>query len=254
MSGSAATEERRALTPEQLTGRVRSHVIEVPHPRCTLHPEAASAFLGLRAAAATAGIELSPVSSFRDFDRQVTIWNEKFAGSRPLLDRDSRPLDRGALTDEAAIEAILIWSALPGASRHHWGTEVDVVDAARLTEGRQPRLVPAEFAPGGPFERLHDWLGEHAAQYGFFRPYDIDRGGVLPEPWHLSYAPVAQPALPSLTVGVLSRCLAGVELGGSAVVARKLPLIHARYVASVAAAEPAALAARCRRLSPDAQS
>ena len=27
--------------------------------------------------------------------------------------------------------------------------------------------------------------------FGFFRPYTTDRGGVAPEPWHLSYAPVA---------------------------------------------------------------
>jgi LAS superfamily LD-carboxypeptidase LdcB len=242
MTGSAATEESRALTPKQLTGQHRNHVIEVLHPRCALHPEAARAFMGLRAAAAQAGIELSPVSSFRDFDRQVTIWNDKFAGRRPLLDRNSQPLDRGALTDQAAVDAILIWSALPGASRHHWGTEVDVVDAASSEEGQQPRLVPAEFAPGGPFERLHDWLGQHAAQYGFFRPYDIDRGGVQPEPWHLSYAPIAQPALPALSVEVLRQCLAGVELGGAEIVAAKLNSIHARYVASVAAASPDALA------------
>ena len=27
--------------------------------------------------------------------------------------------------------------------------------------------------------------------YGFFRPYARDRGGVAPERWHLSYAPLA---------------------------------------------------------------
>ncbi|HEX4376936.1 MAG TPA: M15 family metallopeptidase [Steroidobacteraceae bacterium] len=243
MTGSAATIESRTLTPAQLTGRTRSHVIDVPHPRLTMHQEAANAFLALRAAAATAGIELSPASSFRDFDQQVAIWNDKFAGRRPLLDKNGRPLDRGALSDEAAVAAILIWSALPGASRHHWGTEVDVIDVAGLTAGQQARLVPEEFAPGGPFERLHDWLEIHAAHYGFYRPYDIDRGGVQPEPWHLSYAPIAQPALPTLTVEVLRQCLAGVELGGADVVSAGLRSIHARYVASVAAAAPAVLAA-----------
>src|ERR1700759_1434620 len=97
MTGLAATNESRVLTPEQLTGRARTHVLEVPHLGCTLHPEAARAFARLRSAAALAGIELTAVSSFRDFDRQVTIWNDKFAGRRPLLDRSSQPLNRESL-------------------------------------------------------------------------------------------------------------------------------------------------------------
>ena len=250
MTGLAATNESPALTPEQLTGRTRSHVMDVPYPRCTLHPETAHAFLALRAAAAAEGIDLVPASSFREFDRQVAIWNDKFSGRRPILDRNSRPLDRNTLNDEAAVEAILNWSALPGASRHHWGTEVDVMDAAALA-GEPPQLIPQEFAPGGPFARLNDWLAMHAADYGFFRPYDVDRGGVQPEPWHLSYAPVSAGALPALTVEVVERSLVGVVLGGAAIVAARLPDIHARYVASVTAASPAALAARS--LSPAAR-
>jgi LAS superfamily LD-carboxypeptidase LdcB len=243
MTGLAATDHRRALTPEQLTGHSRSHVIDLPQPRCTLHPEAAHAFVALRSAAASAGIELVPSSSFRDFDRQLAIWNAKFAGRRPLLDRNSRALDRGALSDEATVEAILTWSALPGASRHHWGTEVDVIDGTALA-GRQPQLIAQEFAAGGPFSRLNDWLTTHAGDYGFFRPYDTDRGGVQPEPWHLSYAPVSGIALPALTVEVLEQSLRDVDLGGAAVVAARLHSIHARYVAAVAQPGRAALAAR----------
>jgi LAS superfamily LD-carboxypeptidase LdcB len=236
MTGFAATNESRVLTPEQLTGRMRTHVIEVPHPRCSLHPEAARAFLGLCSAAALAGIELTPVSSFRDFDRQVTIWNDKFAGRRPLLDRNGQPLDRAAMSDAETVEAILNWSALPGASRHHWGSEVDVMDRAALAAGQQAQLIPQEFAPDGPFSRLNDWLTERAAGFGFFRPYDIDRGGVQPEPWHLSYAPIASLALPALTVDILGQALRSVDLGGGDVVAARLDSIHARYVASVAPA------------------
>ncbi len=33
------------------------------------------------------------------------------------------------------VAAILVWSALPGASRHHWGTDCDVIDAAALPPG-----------------------------------------------------------------------------------------------------------------------
>jgi LAS superfamily LD-carboxypeptidase LdcB len=228
------------LSPEQLTGRVRSHVIEVAEPRCTLHPAAAAAFVGLVDEAGEFGIELTPASSFRDFDRQLTIWNEKFGGRRPLLDARGKPLDARHLSDEQLVEAILLWSALPGASRHHWGTEIDVIDRAALKRGQTPQMVPSEYQAGGVFAKLGEWLPQRCADYGFFLPYDVDRGGVQPEPWHLSYAPVSNPALAALTVEVLEQALGEVELAGASVVKRQLRNIHSRYVARVA--QPSALA------------
>ena len=76
------------------------------------------------------GIDLAARSSFRDFDTQLTIWNRKWAGERPLYDRQGRPLERRQLADSQAVDAILCWSAIPGGSRHHWGSDVDVIDAA----------------------------------------------------------------------------------------------------------------------------
>jgi len=222
------------LSPKQLTGRVRSHVMELAQPRCTLHPAAAQAFLRLRAEAAKAGIDLTPASSFRDFDRQLTIWNDKYYGRRPLLDAAGRPMDPKSLDDAQIVEAILLWSALPGGSRHHWGTEIDVIDGAALAAGQQPQMVPQEYQAGGVFERLGAWIPQHCADFGFFLPYDIDRGGVQPEPWHLSFAPVADAALAALTVDVLAAALYEVELAAAEVVQRQLPSIHARYVTRVA--------------------
>jgi LAS superfamily LD-carboxypeptidase LdcB len=230
------------LSPKQLTGRVRTHVVELPEPPCMLHPEAARAFLGLRAEAQRSGIDLCPASSFRDFDRQLRIWNDKYHGRRPLMDSVGHVLDRADLDDEQTVQAILLWSALPGASRHHWGTEVDLFDRAALPVG-PPDLAPAEFAPGGIFEKLGAWLPQHCADFGFFLPYDLDRGGVQPEPWHLSYAPVSNEALADLTVEVLEQALAEVELAGASVVRRQLASIHTRYVVSVARPSAGALEA-----------
>jgi LAS superfamily LD-carboxypeptidase LdcB len=230
------------LTPEQLTGRVRTHVLDIAEPRCTLHPDAADAFLRLRAAAKSAGIDLAPTSTFRDFQHQLAIWNDKFHGRRPLLDANSRAVNRADLSDEQAVHSILTWSALPGASRHHWGTEIDVIDQAALLPGQQAQLIAPEYARGGVFERLASWLPEHCGAFGFFLPYDIDRGGVRPEPWHLSYAPVSSEALLDLTVEVLGGALKGVELAGADVVKQHLHELHARYVVAVAAASAAALA------------
>jgi len=47
------------------------------------------------------------------------------------------------------VRAILHWSALPGASRHHWGTEIDVIDRAALADGRKAQLIPAEYGADG---------------------------------------------------------------------------------------------------------
>jgi LAS superfamily LD-carboxypeptidase LdcB len=251
------------LDPLQLTGRARGHVVELQVPRCTLHRDAVEPFLAMRGAALAAGIDLVAVSSFRDFERQLAIWNAKFRGERPVLDRASRALDALALPPPERVDAILWWSALPGASRHHWGSDLDVIDRSALPGSAAPRLVPEEFAPDGPFARLDAWLEAHMHRFGFFRPYQADRGGVSPEPWHLSYAPVSLPAAAALTVEVMrgALCSAG-DAGGPGAVAGleavlpALPGIHARYVAAtdpprpgpawVAAAQAAALSPRSR--------
>ncbi len=233
----------------ELTGRARTHVVDLDVPRCTVHRAVVEPLLAMRGAALVAGIDLLPVSSFRDFDRQCGIWNAKFRGERALLDRDGAPLDAAALAPDARVEAILWWSALPGASRHHWGSDIDVIDAAALPPGATPRLVPEEYAAGGPFARLDAWLGENMQRYGFFRPYVSDRGGVSPEPWHLSYAPVAVPALAALDAGVLAEALAAAEFEGRVSVLGRIAPIHARYVAAIDAPSPA-LAGPALALTP----
>jgi LAS superfamily LD-carboxypeptidase LdcB len=217
----------------ELTGRCSTHVREVPELGCILHAEAVPQALALRAAARAVGIELAIVSSFRDFDRQMALWNAKYSGARQLLDRDGRALTHALLSENALIDAILIWSALPGASRHHWGTDLDVIDRAAVAPDYRPQLVPAEFGSNGPFARLDAWLAANMAKFGFFRPYSTDRGGVQPEPWHLSFAPVAEPALAALTPQVLSTALAASMLHGREAVLARLPEIYARYVTAI---------------------
>ena len=231
------------LSPEQLTGKARTHVLELQEAGCTLHSDAARAYLALRSAALSDGIAVAAASSFRPFEHQLAIWNDKFLGRRSLLDRDGRALDRAQMAEVQIVHAILQWSALPGASRHHWGTEIDVFDRQTLPSGK-PLLLPAEFAPGGLFSALDRWLQQHAERFGFFRPYDRDRGGVAPEPWHLSFAPVSSQALRTLRLEVLAEALNSVDLAGAGVVRSQLAEIYARYVLAVATPSPQALAAR----------
>jgi LAS superfamily LD-carboxypeptidase LdcB len=221
------------FTLEQLTGRTREHLAELSDPRCSLHKEVMPAYLAMRAAAATAGIDLVAFSSFRDFDRQLGIWNGKFRGERPMQDRQGRALSAGTLAPAERVSAILWWSALPGASRHHWGTDFDVMDLAALPVGYRIQVVPAEYAPDGPFHRLTTWLDRHMHAFGFYRPYATDRGGVSPEPWHLSYAPVAMRAQRALSVQGLREVLAASEIDGKEEVLASLAENFRRYVVDV---------------------
>jgi LAS superfamily LD-carboxypeptidase LdcB len=220
------------VTPAELTGRSRRHIVEADPP-CGLHAHVVVPFLNLRRAGLAAGFDLKPVSSFRDFDRQVGIWNAKFKGEKPLYDAAGVALDGSRLSPRERVSAILLWSALPGASRHHWGTDVDLVDANAVAPDYRVQLSAAEFAPAGPFWPMSQWLDIEAARFGFFRPYRGILSGVQPEPWHLSFAPVAEIARRDLSVGILREALEHAPLLGKDVVLAELDALHARYVAAI---------------------
>jgi LAS superfamily LD-carboxypeptidase LdcB len=136
------------LDPLQLTGRSRSHVFQSEEPRFAIHADAVEPFARMREAAATEGFDIEVFSGFRDFESQAEIWNRKFCGGRTLFDADGGALDYHALSEAQRVQCILNWSALPGASRHHWGTEIDVYDRAALPDGYRVKLLPEEVQPG----------------------------------------------------------------------------------------------------------
>jgi LAS superfamily LD-carboxypeptidase LdcB len=212
------------LTPHELTGRSRTHLVEVQDLGCHVHAHVVTPFLQLRRAASKAGFDLVAASAFRDFDRQLAIWNAKF----------DAPAAGGAVaTPDERINAILQWSALPGASRHHWGTDMDLIDRAALAPGYRVQLVPEEYAPGGPFAAAALWLEANAPHYGFFRPYRGLRSGVQPEPWHFSFAPVAEQARRHLSAALLRAALAEAALSGKEAVLARLEEILSRYVNAI---------------------
>ena len=178
----------------------------------------------LRAAASRAGFDLAAVSAFRDFGRQLNIWNAKY---------DMPAADGAALGPDQRIDQILQWSALPGASRHHWGTDLDLIDRAQLTPGYRVQLVSEEYSTGGPFGAAALWLEANAARFGFFRPYRGIRSGVQAEPWHFSFAPVAEGARRNFSVPLLKAALGEAGLSGKQAVLARLEQIVARYVNSI---------------------
>lgn len=201
-----------------------------------MHRDVVDPFRSLQAAAREAGFDLRVLSGFRGFERQLSIWNRKAAGELPVLDSDSRPLDPGALSDTELAFAILRWSALPGGSRHHWGTDFDIYDAAACPPGYEVELIPAEVERGGMFAPMHEWLDGRIAQdaaWGFFRPYDRDRGGVAPERWHLSHGPTAAVFQDRLTPSLLRDALGNADLRLRDTVLDHLDEIFDRFVMNV---------------------
>lgn len=196
------------LSAAQLTGREQSHLVELSCGH-RLQPVVASAFAALQADALHAGFELAIASSFRSYSRQLAIWNGKASGQRGIHDDAGHPVVIDQLAPEEQLRAILRYSALPGSSRHHWGTDLDVYDAGAIGSDYQLELSPSEVAPGGIFDPLHCWLDRRMAageSRGFYRPYGADRGGVAPERWHLSYAPLAANCESRLTAQLLLDC------------------------------------------------
>ena len=145
-----------------------------------LLPQAEMAFLEMQSAAKKDSLNIKIVSSFRSYTAQKRIWNRKYL----------RYMKEG-LAPEKAIQKIIEYSTLPGTSRHHWGTDIDIINAEPLLEGDV--LLEKHFHRGGTYEKLHLWMMKNARNYGFELVYTKDslRKGFFYEPWHYSFVPLS---------------------------------------------------------------
>ena len=218
------------LSSEMLSGKTTDHLFAEGEFAGLLQAQVVEPFCRLRAAAKQAGFALAIASAYRSFDRQLTIWNAKATGKRPIRNESGAVLDIANLTELELTHAILRWSALPGASRHHWGTDMDVYDASRLPPDVGPQLLASEYAAGGPFAELDHWMQNNLSEFGFSRPYSRDTGGIAPEAWHISYQPIARHFEEQINPGCLNAALSDVELELGATVRGHLDEIFERYI------------------------
>lgn len=209
------------------------HIIESKYFGCPMHVDLEEPLIGLAQAAENSGFELGVVSGFRDFCRQLGIWNAKAEGARPVLGSAGERLDVDSLSPSELVFAILRWSALPGASRHHWGTDVDVIDRAGVCEGYQIQLTVEETCGNGPFSAFHYWLDDYLMQEecNFYRPYAVDTGGVAPEPWHLSYKSLAEKYEEAVNPDVIKAFIKSQPLALKCVVLDHFDEIYERFIA-----------------------
>ncbi len=149
-----------------------------------LQKEAYEAFLKMKAAAQKSGFEIKVVSSYRNYAHQNRIWERKY-----------KKFTAEGLSPNQAIQKIVEYSTIPGTSRHHWGTDLDIVDG----NAPQPKglLLAKNFEGDGPFCKFKEWMDKHANSFGFYLVYTdrVDRKGFKYEPWHYSYAPQSIPML-----------------------------------------------------------
>lgn len=213
-----------------LVGLDESFLIKDAHSDMIIHQAMQEDLNALREKAQTFGFDIAICSSYRGFFQQMNIWNNKALGKRVLLDDHGNPLDYDSLSPKEILYAILRWSALPGASRHHWGCEIDVFDKAAVNDDYKLKLTPDETVGNGPFARMHDWLDDHLEEFHFFRPYALDIGGIAPERWHLSYKPISEIYFNHLTYDLLFQTIQEAEIELKEEILSELPHIYEKYV------------------------
>ena len=214
-----------------ITGQSDAHLVAIQNHY--LHANIVNDFVALQSAAASAGFDLCIASSFRDFNRQSAIWNAKFSNKRVVLNKAQQAVELNSLSDIEKCTAIMLYSALPGASRHHLGTDLDIFDKGAVSDDYELQLTPDEYQHGGPFAELSQWLDTHLAEFGFYRPYQHDLGGVAPELWHISHISQSEQLMRHLSVEVLHNCIKESDLLGKDAILTHLPALYERFVLNV---------------------
>lgn len=181
-----------------LTGQTDEHIIAWNH-HVNIHQDLLRPLKKFQEMAAKENFELAITSCYRSYERQKQIWNGKVNASIALRDDQGEIIDRekNQLTPKELVFQIMRWSAIPGASRHHWGTDLDIYDKKSVPPNYKVELIPEEVNDEGIFGPFHRWIDNLIYEskendFPFFRPYHTDTGGISPERWHMSYAPLSK--------------------------------------------------------------
>lgn len=147
-----------------------------------LDVSAYQAFEKMHTAALKDNIDIRILSGYRHFNDQLRIWNKKYERYK-----------KQNLSEEEIFNRISTYSAIPGTSRHHWGTEIDIIDA-KAPSPKNGYLVPENYGNDNIYGDLYRWMSAYGTDFGFYLVYTNveNRNGFKFEPWHYSYKPLAQ--------------------------------------------------------------
>lgn len=144
--------------------------------------ETLDAFLAMKSAAKKDGINLKVASATRNFNYQRDMWNAEWTGETLIRGEN---FAKNFPNGPDRFRKILEYTAVPGTSRHHWGTDIDI-------NGASPLYFEIEK---GVQEYL--WLVKNAPKFGFCQTYrarEVDRRtGYNEEKWHWTYLPLSRP-------------------------------------------------------------
>ncbi len=202
------------MNTDILFGKTTEHLVPLEGTKFLVHKQMLSDFRKLQNDATRDGFDLQIVSAFRDHARQLLIWNKKASGEKSVQDNDGNQIDVKAISEFDLMLSILRWSALPGTSRHHWGSDIDIFDGRKQLRD-EVQLTPSECEGNGASADLHQWLDikiQNESSYGFFRPYRDDLGGVAAERWHLSYYPVSRRMIGNYTFSLFKNNIESSEI------------------------------------------
>lgn len=132
---------------------------------------AADAFINMKNAAATEGVDLMLCSGYRTVEYQQSLFDAE----------KQKWLDKGNSDEEAYNQAKTV-VAVPGYSEHNSGLAADIVT---------PKHQNLDEAFGKT--DAAKWLFEHAPEYGFILRYPENKQaitGIIYEPWHYRYVGV----------------------------------------------------------------
>jgi LAS superfamily LD-carboxypeptidase LdcB len=146
-----------------------------------LRKEVYEAFLKMAEAAIEDSITLNIISATRSFDYQKDLWENKWTGITYV---DGKKLHLYIKDPKERAVKIMEYSAPPGFSRHHWGTDFDL----NSTEPEYFETVEGI--------KVYEWLKINAFRFGFCQTYtefsEERPRGFHEEKWHWSYFPVSE--------------------------------------------------------------
>lgn len=193
-------------------GFLTGEVDDLPRRQANMAEVSRATALLSSAFVARGGLPLYNKSDYRSFASQAQIV-ANFLRSLGLDAQSTQNELRSGLLQNLQTRSI------PGFSRHHWGTEIDVLSTDRNA-----------WLPGGGYSKYIDLLAWLVPNYGLFNPYvegafDRSRPHYNPEPWHLSLVRAAVPLqaqwlakigdVPSELSALLDRAAAAIAANGN---------------------------------------